>query len=51
MKVTRQNLIELCDSFLENKIDKTAIQNFAWTAISDDDFEWDEDDIISDTVF
>jgi len=51
MKVTRQNLIELCDSFLENKIDKTAIQNFAWTAISDDDFEWDEDEIISDTIF
>ncbi|WP_254561649.1 immunity protein Imm33 domain-containing protein [Dyadobacter diqingensis] len=51
MKVTRQNLIELCDNFLGNKIDKTVIQNFASTAISDDDFEWDEDEIISDTIF
>ena len=51
MRVTRQYLIELCDNFLDDKIDKLAIQDFAWKAISEDDFEWDEDDIISETIF
>lgn len=51
MKVTRQKLIELCNKFLEDKIDKIEIQNFTWTAISDDDFEWQDDEIISDTIF
>ncbi|MCC6187118.1 MAG: hypothetical protein IT256_08200 [Chitinophagaceae bacterium] len=51
MRVTRQYLIELSDNFLDNKIDKLAIQDFAWKAISEDDFEWDEDDIISETIF
>jgi hypothetical protein len=51
MRVTRQYLIELCDNFLDNKIDKLAIQEFAWKAISEDDFEWDDDDLISETIF
>lgn len=51
MTITRQYLIELCDKFLEDKIDKSAIQVFAWEAISNDDFEWNNDDIISDTIF
>jgi len=51
MRITRQYLIELCDNFLNDKIDKLAIQDFAWKAISEDDFEWDEDDIISETIF
>lgn len=51
MKVKRQDLIELCDNFLDDKIDKVTIQDFAWKAISDDDFEWEEDKIISDTIF
>ncbi|MCP9764141.1 immunity protein Imm33 domain-containing protein [Lacihabitans soyangensis] len=51
MKVTRQDLIELCDKFLDNKIDKVIIQDFAWTAITDDDFEWQDDEIISETIF
>ena len=51
MRITRQYLIELCDNFLDDKIDKMAIQDFAWKAISEDDFEWDEDDIISRTIF
>jgi hypothetical protein len=49
MKVTRQNLIELCDNFLDHKIDKTAIINFAW-AVNNDLFEWEKDEIISDTI-
>ena len=51
MRVTRQHLIELCDNFLDDKIDKLVIQDFAWKAISEDDFEWDGDEIISETIF
>ena len=50
MRVTRQDLIDLCDKFLNEKIDKTIIQDFALSAISDDDLEWD-DDVIADTIF
>jgi len=51
MIVTRQNLIELCDKFLDDKIDKGFIQDFAWTTITSDNFELIEDGIISDTIF
>ncbi len=51
MTVTRQHLIELCDNFLDDKIDKLVITDFAWKAISDDDFDWDGDEIISETIF
>jgi hypothetical protein len=51
MRVTRKYLIELCDYFLDDKIDKLVIQDFAWKAISEDDFEWDGDEIISETIF
>ena len=51
MRVKRQDLIELCDNFLDDKIDKVTIQDFAWKAIGDDDIEWEEDKIISDTIF
>ena len=51
MRVTRQHLIELCDNFLDDKIDKIVIQDFAWKAISEDDFEWEADKIISETIF
>ncbi|CAN5696657.1 hypothetical protein BH11BAC3_BH11BAC3_23660 [soil metagenome] len=51
MTVTRQNLIDLCDKFLDNKIDEKFIQEFSWCAITSDDFELIEDDIISETIF
>lgn len=51
MKVTKQYLIELCDKFLCNKIDKSVLKDFAWEVIGNDDFEWEEDDIVSDTIF
>ncbi|HEY5588765.1 MAG TPA: hypothetical protein VIK86_07405 [Candidatus Paceibacterota bacterium] len=51
MKVTRQDIIELCDKFLNGQIDKKFIQDFAWTTISEDNFDWDEDEIISNTIF
>lgn len=51
MKITRQILIDFCDKFLNEKIDKKAIQDFAWEAITSDDFESMDDAIISDIVF
>lgn len=51
MTVTRQYLVELCDKFLDEKIDKLAIQDFASAAIIDDNFDWNEDEIISSTIF
>ena len=51
MIVTRQQLIELCDNFLDDKIDKFVIQDFAWKTISNDDCKWYEDEIISETIF
>ena len=51
MNISRQHLIEFCDKYLDDKIDKLAIQEFAWKAISNDAFEWNEDDVISDTIF
>ena len=51
MTITRQILIDFCDNFLNDKIDKKYIQDFAWEAITSDDFDFVEDDIISDTIF
>ena len=51
MTITRQILVDFCDKFLNDIIDKRIIQDFAWDAITSDDFEIIEDDIISDTIF
>ena len=51
MTLTRQNLVDLCDQFLNNKIDKAFILSFAWDATSSDETEWEKDEIISDTIF
>jgi hypothetical protein len=51
MTITRQILIDYCDNFLNDKIDKKYIQDFAWEAITSDDFDFVDDDIISDTIF
>lgn len=51
MKLTRQQLIEQCDKFLNDQIGKEQIQNFAWNAITEDDYEWDNDEILSETIF
>ena len=51
MTITRQLLIDLCDKFLADKIDKSFIQDFAWNAITADDFEFIKDETISDTIF
>jgi len=51
MDITRQTLIDLCNEFLDGRVDKKFIQDFAWDAITSDEFESVEDEIISDTIF
>ena len=52
MKITRQNLIQLCDKFLNNEINKVEIENFASTLMFSDELDWDDkDEILSDTIF
>jgi len=49
MLITRIHLIDLCNQFLEGKIDKNVILDFAWSSITaDDDCE---DDVVTDTIF
>jgi len=51
MKITRQDLITLCDNFLTDKIDKTILQNFATDFIISDERDFETDEILSDTLF
>lgn len=51
MTITREILIDFCDKFLNDEIEKSDIQDFAWEAITSDEFEFVEDEIISETVF
>ena len=52
MNIERKELIELCDKFLKNEIDKTELEIFASNAIMSDEIEWEENDkIISETIF
>lgn len=51
MEITRDYLIEVCNKFLSGQIDKMAIKDLAWNAITSDDTVWEEDDIISGTLF
>ena len=52
MNIERKELIELCDKFLKNEIDKTELEFFASNAIMSDEIDWEENDkIISETIF
>lgn len=52
MIVTRQNLIQLCDRFLNNEISKGEIKSFASTLMFSDELDWDDnDEVLSDTIF
>lgn len=51
MKVTRQNLIQLCDRFLNSEISKAEIKSFASTLMFSEELDWDDtDEIVSDTI-
>lgn len=52
MNIERKELIELCDKFLKNEIDKTELEFFASNAIMSDEIDWEENDkVISETIF
>ncbi len=52
MKIERTKLIELCNQFLKDKIDKNDLINFASNCIFSDEIDWDENDKeISDIIF
>jgi hypothetical protein len=50
MQVTLQDLIQICDKFLRDEIGRKEVEDYAWTLITSDDDEWD-DDIIAETLF
>lgn len=50
MQVSRQDLIEICDKFLQDEIGRQEVEDFAWNLITSDEHEW-EDDVIEDTLF
>lgn len=50
MTITRNDLIKICDDFLDEKIKKEDVTNYAWEAISNDDIEF-EDEIVSYVIF
>jgi hypothetical protein len=51
MLITRENLIQLCDKFLNNEVNKSEIKNFASTLVFSDSLDWDdEDEVMSDVI-
>lgn len=50
MVLTRKNLIEICNQFINKEIDKIFIENFACEKIADDDVDF-EDEIVSEIIF
>ena len=50
MQVSRQDLLQICDKFLQDKIGRQEVEDYAWTLITSDDDDWD-DDLIAETLF
>lgn len=50
MQVSRQDLLQICDKFLQDEIGRQDVEDYAWNLITSDDHEWD-DDIIAETLF
>lgn len=51
IKISRSDLIEVCDKFLADKITRADIENFANDLIVADNKSWDSDYIVSDTIY
>ncbi len=49
MQVTRQDLIQICDKFLQGEISKQELQDYASALITTDHEDWDH--VIDDTLF
>ena len=50
MQVTRQDLVQMCDKFLQDEIGKKEVEDFAWDIITSDEYQCD-DEVIDDTLF
>ncbi|RYZ28896.1 MAG: hypothetical protein EOO10_08010 [Chitinophagaceae bacterium] len=50
MQITRQDLLQVCDKFLQGEISREDIVDYAWAIIAGDDQEW-EDDFVARTLF
>ena len=50
MRVSRQDLIEICDNFLKSNIGSKDVEAFAWNLITSDNHEWN-DDVIDEIIF
>ena len=50
MQVAIQDLLVVCDQFLQDKIGSYEVEDYAWRLISSDDHEWG-DDVIAETLF
>ena len=50
MQVTRQDLLQICNKFLQDKINRQDVEDYAWNLITSDNHEWD-DEVIAETLF
>jgi len=50
MQVSREDLLQICDNFLQHKIGRQEVEDYAWNLITSDNHQWD-DDVISETLF
>ena len=51
MNIDRKQLIELCNKFLNDEVNANDLSVFAFNAIMSDEIDWEDDSIISDTLF
>jgi len=49
MQVSRKDLLQVCEKFLRNEIGRQEVEDYAWTLITSDDREWD-DEIVDETL-
>jgi hypothetical protein len=49
MQVSRQDLIQICDKFLQDEIGRQEVEDYAWALITSDNHERD-DEIIAETL-
>ena len=52
MNIEREQLIELCNKFLNNEISKSDLNSYSFETFMSDEIDWDDyDNIISETLF
>jgi hypothetical protein len=43
IKISRSNLIEKCDQYLNGEIQEKDFEDYAWNLITDEHFDWNDD--------